>query len=228
MVHVAQDPNDTFAIWWKQAAEKRFAQLELPVLPAGLPQVPDEIDAVGDRGHQGECVACGPHLIVVLRDGGVGITAGVGRIVPRAVVVHGPIHKLQVAVGADAVDVEIVRQTHLADVELEASFGHQGSEGERCPDTFNQLVREADGLVKLGAGHVRHRAQGGVADHVQIGETGETERLADAPARGSFEIEQRVGFGPGIASQLRSKIERAEQGGLVLAASQEAVGAFVG
>ena len=100
VVHVAKDADRAFAIRRKQVAEQRFAQLELPVLAAGLAQIPVEVDAVGDGRHQRESVAGRPVLIVVLGDGGVGVTAGIGGIVPRAIVVDGPVHELQVAVAS--------------------------------------------------------------------------------------------------------------------------------
>ena len=110
-----------------------LAELELAVLPAGAAEVPVEVDAVGDGGHQGERVAGGPVLVDVLGDGAVGVAAGVGGVVPGAVVVDGPVHELQVAVGADAVDVEEVGQAHLADVELEAALGNLRGEREGRP-----------------------------------------------------------------------------------------------
>src|SRR5439155_3344965 len=97
------------------------------------------------------------------------------------------------------------------DIELEAALRHLGGKGERRSGAFHHLVGEADGLMNLGAGHVRYRAQVGVADHVQIGESGETERLTQAPAAGRFKVEERVGFSLWVAAQLRGEIERAEQ-----------------
>ncbi len=205
VVHVAEDADDAFAIGGKQIAEQRFAEFELHVLAAGLAQVPHQVDTVGDGRHQGDGVAGRPDLVIVFGDGGVGVAAGVGRVVPCAVIVDGPVHELQVAVGADAVDVEIVRQTHLADVELEAALGHLRGEGKRCSGTLNELVSEADGLVKLGAGHIRHWAQVGIANHVKIGEAGETERLAEAAAAGRFKVEEGVGLGFGVAPHLRCR-----------------------
>lgn len=93
---------------------------------------------------------------------------------------------------------------------------------------LHQLVGEADGLVKLGARHIGHRPQVGIADHVQIGKSGETERLAETTAAGRFKIEEGVGLCLGVLPQLRGEIECAEQGCLVFATADEAVGAFVG
>src|SRR5258708_13647842 len=107
MVHVAEDAEVAFAIWWKQPAKQRFAQLELPILPAGLAQVPDKVDAVRDRRHQGESVPRRPDPVVILRDSGVGGAAGVGGVVPRAVVFNGPVPALTMAMRARRVDVTI-------------------------------------------------------------------------------------------------------------------------
>ena len=88
------------------------AELELEVLAAGAAEVPVEVDAVGDGGHQGEGVAGGPGVVVVLGDGAVGVAAGVGGVVPGAVVVDGPVQELEVGVGAGAVDIEEVGEAH--------------------------------------------------------------------------------------------------------------------
>ena len=131
VVDVAEEADGAFAVRREETAEDAVAQFEFHVLAAGAAQVPVEVDAVGDGGHQGEAVAGGPGFVVVLGDGGVGVAAGVGGVVPCAVVVGGPVQELQVAVGADAVEVEDVGQAHLADAEFEAAFGDLSGERER-------------------------------------------------------------------------------------------------
>ncbi len=126
---------------------------------------------------------------MVLEDGGVGVAAGVGGIVPGAVVVDGPVEELQVAVGADGVDVEVVGQAHLADVKLEAALGHLCGERERSPFGFDEFVGEANGLVNLDAREIGLGSEVGIADDIEIGETGEAKRLADAAAAGGFEVD---------------------------------------
>ena len=181
----------------QKGAEERVAEFELDVLPAGAAKVPVEVEAVGDGGHEGEGVAGGPGGVVVLGDGGVGVAAGVGGVVPGAVVVGGPVQELEVGVGAAGVEVEEVREAHLADVEVEAALGGLCGEGELGAVDVDELVGEADGLVELDAGDVGLGAEVGVADDVEVGEAGEAERLRDAAAAGGLDVEDEVGGGAG-------------------------------
>ena len=155
---------------------------------------------------------------MVLGDGGVGVAAGVGGVVPGAVVVGGPVDELEVGVGADGVEVEEVGEAHLADVEIEAALGGLGGEGELGAVDVDELVGEADGLVELDAGDVGLGAEVGVADDVEVGEAGEAEGLRDAAAAGGLDVEDEVGGGAGSFAELRAEVEGAEEGGLVLAA----------
>ena len=82
--------------------------------------------------------------------------------------------------------------------------------------------------MDLDAGDVGRGAEVGIADDVEVGEAGEPERLADAAASGGLDVEDGIGVVPGVAVDLRPEEERSQQGGLVLAAAQEAVGAFIG
>jgi len=133
-----------------------------------------------------------------------------------------------VAVAANVVDVEVVRQAHLADVELQSPFGHLGSEGKRCSRAFNHFVSESDGLVELCSGHVRNGTEIWIADYVQIGEPGKTKCLAEASAASRLKVEDGVGFSLWVGPQLCSKVKRAEQRGLVLTTAYKAVRAFIG
>jgi len=228
MVDEAEHADGAFAVGGDEWTEQRFTELELHILSTGAADGPVEVDAVGGGGHGGETVAGGPVFVVVFKDAGVGVAAGIGGVVPGSVVVDGPIEELEVAVGADGVDVEVVGEAHLAEVELEATLGNLRSQSERCAFAFDELVGEAEGLVNLNAGDVGLRAEVWVADDVEVGEAGETERLADAAAAGGFNVQDGVGVVPGVAVDLRSEEERSEQGSLVFASALEAVDSFVG
>src|SRR3984885_6755064 len=154
VVHIAEDADDAFAIRGQEATEEWFAQFKLPILAAGTTQVPFDVDSVGDRRHQSQGVARGPVYVVVFGDDGVGVATSVGRVVPRTVVIDGPVEELKMAVAADRVDVKIVGQAHPADVELETTLGHLSCEGELRSCALDELVSESDGLVKLDAGDV--------------------------------------------------------------------------
>ena len=85
-------------LWREQLAEQRLTQLELPVLPTRTAQIPFQVDTIGNGRHQRHSVTRRPDLIVVLGDDGIGVTTGVRRVVPCAVVIDGPVHELQMAV----------------------------------------------------------------------------------------------------------------------------------
>jgi hypothetical protein len=147
--------------------------LELDILTTRAMQLPLQVDAVGYGRHQGERIPCGPVDIVVLGDGGVGVAAGVGSIVPGAIVVSCPVHELQVGVGAGIVDVEDVGEAHLPHAQIDASLGDLCRERKGRPRLINELVGEANGLVYLNTRDIWRGAQVGVADDIEIREAGE-------------------------------------------------------
>ena len=123
VVDEAEHAEGAFAVCGNEGAKEPLAEFELHVLAAGPGEGPVEVDAVGGDGHGGEAIAGGPVFIVVLEDGSVGVATGVGGVVPGSVVVDGPVEELEVAVGANGIDVEVVGEAHLTDVKLEAAFG---------------------------------------------------------------------------------------------------------
>ncbi len=98
-----------------------------------------EVDAVGDGGHEGEEIAAGEESVVVLGDGSDGVAAGVGGVVVGAVVVDGPVHELEMAIGADGVDIEEVGDAELADAEIDAAFGDLAGERKGGPAAFDDV-----------------------------------------------------------------------------------------
>src|SRR6266568_7389768 len=88
-----QEAGYTFAI-----ENEAMAQFKLAVLAMGTAESPVHVDSVGDDGHGEEAVANGPGAIVIFGHGSDSVSARVGGVVPRAVVVCGPIHELEMAV----------------------------------------------------------------------------------------------------------------------------------
>ena len=205
-----------------------LAQLELAVVGVGAAEGPVQVDAVGDDGHGEEAVAQAPDAVVVLGHAAHGVAAGVGGVVPGAVVVHGPVHELEVGVGADVVDVEEIGQGHLAQAELDAAGGNLGGEREEIRILGDGLIGKADDLVNLVTGGIRIDAEIGVADHVEVGLAGQPQRLAQAASQGGFEIEDQVGVVADGMSGAPGGVEGADLGSLVLGGVAEAVGALVG
>ena len=82
-------------------------------------------------------------LVVVLGHAAHGVAASVGGVVPGAVVVHGPVHELEVGVGADIVDVEEVGQGEFAEAELDAACGDLRGQREESWILGDGLARSA-------------------------------------------------------------------------------------
>ena len=168
MVHIAQHPHHSLASGIHQPAKQRLPQLELPVLPTRPPQVPVQVDSVGHRRHQRQRIPRRPVLVVILGDRAVGVAARVGRVVPRAVVVHRPVHELQMAVRANRVDIEKSPAASSCRRETPAAAPAPGRKRKRRPLDVHHLVGEADRLVHLHPRHIRHRPQVRIAHHIQI------------------------------------------------------------
>ena len=124
---VAVDPHVGEVGVGKQADHAGFfrdhamPQFKFVVFRVDLPRLPHEIDAVGDLGHETFAEAESP--IAVFEVGGQpdGVATRVGGVVPRAVVVGGPVEELEVGVGSDGVHIKRVRHAELAEAEFEAS-----------------------------------------------------------------------------------------------------------
>ena len=103
-----------------------------------------------------------------------------------------------------------------------------GGEGVSAAFGIGERVCEADDLMKLDAGEIRDGAEGGVANDVKIGEAGEAEGFRQASAAGGLLVVEDVRGVAGVGVEFVAEEERAEEGGLVLAAAEEAVDAFIG
>ena len=222
-VGVEENPLGSFA-FWKEAVP----YFELAVLGVGAAEGPVHVNAIACDGHGEEAVSQTPDFVVVLGHAAHGVSAGVGGVVPGAVVVNRPVHELQVAVGAWAVDVEEVGQRHFADAELDAAHGDAGGQRKGARFLAGGLPGETDDLVNLISGQIGRGTEGGVAHHVKIGEARQAQGLAEAAAARAFEVQDQVGV---IADGTRGTergVERAQQRGLVRAPAEEAVGSLVG
>ena len=205
-----------------------MAELVFPVLAVGAGEGPVERDAVGDDGHSEDAVAGAPVAVIVFKQTADGVAAGIGGVIPRAVIVDGPVEKLEMAVSGDIVHVHEIVRTHLADAGFEAANRNLGGERELVTVGFDHFAGEADGLVDSSAGEIGRRAEIGIADHIEIGESSETQGFAKAAAAGAFEVDQQVGVVAQVVVRLVAEIEGFDQGGFVLRRIIEAVGALVG
>ena len=113
MIDVTEHAQHTGAI-----RQHISAKLGFHILGMSAAQVCVKIDSVGHFRHQGFREADRPARIVIFHDGAVGVSAGVRRVVPRAVVVDGPIQELQMAVAAARVVVEEISHAEFPDAQF--------------------------------------------------------------------------------------------------------------
>ena len=131
------------------------------------------------------------------------------------------------AVAQDGVDVEGIRQRKFPGAQFESSHRHLRRKREKTALLRHGLIGEANGLVEFDTRHVGRWTQVGIANHIEIGEASQTERLTQTAAAGIFLVIQHVGFVAGIFNQLVSEEERRHFRGFVLEGSGEAVAALV-
>jgi len=94
-------------------------QLILPVFRMNLPGPPYQIDSVCNFRHEPFRKTEAPVAVLVIRDQSHGVTARVGGIIPRAVVIHRPVHELKMSVGAHRILIEEIRQAELAKADFQ-------------------------------------------------------------------------------------------------------------
>src|SRR5579862_1201409 len=141
LIEITEEANDAVAM--ENAIAARF---EFEIFGARTSDVCVEIDSVGDLGHQRFGEANGPPVIVVLKDHAVGVAARVRGVVVGAVVVDGPIEKLQVAIGAVGIHVEEIDHIGLSDAERDPARWKRSGEVQRVALCFNALPGEWDNL----------------------------------------------------------------------------------
>jgi len=82
--------------------------------------------------------------------------------------------------------------------------------------------------MNLIAGRVRHSAEVGVAHDIEIGETGQAERLAKPAAFRGFKVKDQIGVVADGMGGAPCGIDGTDHGGFVFAPGDEAVLALVG
>ena len=173
--------------------DESVTQFVFVIFCVDLPGPPNEIDSICDFGHESFGEAESPVAIFVVGGSADGVTAGVGGIIPGAVVVGGPVDELEVSVGADGVYVEEIGQGELAEAEFEAAARKFFEEGEKAALVFDFIFAQGKDFVNHGAAQVRRFAQERVADDIEIGIAGEAEAQAECGSASFFEIDQKFG-----------------------------------
>jgi len=134
-------------------------------------------------------------VVVVLENCAVGVAARVCGVVVRAIVVHGPVEELQVAVAAECIQVEEIGHAEFAEAKLDPPRRNGSGEMELVPILFDALAGEGNDLAQHHTREVGRLAQSRIAHDVEIRESCEPERRADAVAARAFRVEKNFGGG---------------------------------
>src|SRR5258706_7633188 len=146
------------------------------------------MNAVGDFGHERFCKTNDVIFIVIFEKRRIGKAASVGGVIVGAVVVHGPVHELEITVGAISVEVEKIGQAHLPEAKFKAAFGEFLKQGVGSALGGDFLAAERNDLVPHQAGDVRRFAESGIAHDIKVEKAGGAEDFAQAMAAGFLDI----------------------------------------
>src|SRR5712692_5714222 len=182
------------------------------------------MNAVGDFGHEGFGKAQGPVAVVVFGHGGEGEAASVGGVIVGAVVVHGPIHELEIGVGAVSNESGEIGGGEFSEAEFEAALREFAKNGEGRAVVGLHFFAEGDDLVEEEAGDVRGFAEQGIANDIEIREAGEAERFAEAVASGFLDVAENFGG----AGEAEAGEEGEDAGAGVLGVWRKTVFALIG
>ena len=213
-----EQPNRSVAVFDQARTKLEFVVLRMRVLQIFLESQP-----VGPLGYERFRKPKTPCSIFVVDNRAPRVAARVGGVVVGAVVYDCPVHELRMTIVGDAVDVEEIHQVEFADVDIEPARRQGRENRERCVLDLDRVVAQRDHFAIPEPRQVRLRAQAGVANRIDVGETSESERLAKAAAAGAFEISD--GFER--RRQLETHVERGDFGRRLFGRVIEAVGAAV-
>src|SRR5258708_8342689 len=101
-------------------------------------------------------------------------------------------------VGANGVHVEGVCDAELAGAEVQPPDGQFGGKRQRAAGVRSRFVAKRHDLMDHGRRQIGYTAELWVTDYVQVGEAGQTQRLADAMSRGALDIHQKLSGAGGL------------------------------
>ena len=110
---------------------KGAANLEFRIFRVGTAEVRVQVRTVSDLGHHGLGKAQRPATVIIFDDAAPGVTSRVGSVIVSTVVIHGPVHELEMAVAAHRIEVKEIRQTKLAHAQVQPPYWQSLSERER-------------------------------------------------------------------------------------------------
>ncbi len=183
VIGVAEEANDCLAV-----RQDGMMQLEFHIFRARAAKIGVKIDAVGHLGHQCFRKTHGPVAVVVLHHRGIRVAARIRSVVVGAVVIHRPIHELEIAVRAVYVQIKKIHQAEFSEANFQAPHRQLREERQRRSLCVHFLAAERNNLMPYDASHVRRFAERRIAHHVQIRKPRKAEGFADPVPAGLLHI----------------------------------------
>ncbi len=168
-------------------------KLQFEIFRPGTAKIPLQVRTVRDFGHQRLAEAEGPVAVVIFSDYADGVAASVRGVVVSAVVVHRPIHELGVTVTATVVEIKEVRHPKLAGAQFQPPNRQTGGQAKRTALSLDHFRAEGNDLANHRPRQVGAGAEFRVADHVDIHESGQAQRVTQAATGGAFYIREELG-----------------------------------
>src|SRR6267154_1681743 len=183
----------------------RALEFDLDIFCPGPAHFRIEVNAVGHFRHQRFRKSYRPAPLMKFEHRLKRESSRVGRVVVRAVVVHGPVHELETGVRTVAIVIEEIRHAELPKADLEPALGKRRKKRERRTGAIDLLVAKRNHLVPHESSDVRCFAQVRIPHDIQIGDARQTDSLTNAMAAGFLNVAEQ--FSPVREPHAREKRE---------------------
>ena len=147
---------------------QRRPQLDLIVLRVRPQNIGVQVRPIRNLWHKGLGEARRPILVLILQHYARRVAARVRRIIPSAVVVHGPVHELQMAIAAHRVLIEVIRHREFADVHFQPAHWLFGLQGNRSAIDLHHLFTEPKRMADHRPPYIGKLAQRRIPHHIQV------------------------------------------------------------
>ena len=150
------------------------------------------MNAVSNLGHQRFGETDDVVFVVIFQKRREGEATRVGGVIVGAVIVHGPVHELKIAIGAVSVRVEEIDKTHFPEAQFQAAHGEFAEERGGSAVGTNFFAAERNDLVPHEPGDIGSLAERRVADDVEVEEARNAKRFAESMPPGFLDVAQEL------------------------------------
>jgi len=120
---------------------------EFNVFRARPAHVRIQVDSIRDFRHEPFRKPHRPSPVVILEYGAKCEPARVRGVVVRSVIVHSPVHELEISVAAVAIQIEKIRHAEFAEANFQPSHGQRAKERERRSRRSHFLSAQRNDLM---------------------------------------------------------------------------------